>query len=89
MRRAVIKVSGRVQGVFFRHTARIHAAELGITGWARNEEDGSVAITAEGEGNALEQFIAWCRKGPPLARVDEVSTEWQDANGEFKKFEIV
>lgn len=89
MRRAVINVTGRVQGVFFRHSARIHAAEFGLTGWARNEENGSVTITAEGEGIALEQFIAWCRNGPPLAKVDDLGVSWAEATGEFKKFEIL
>ena len=88
MKRFEIKVSGWVQGVFFRHTARSHAEKLGLTGWVRNETDGSVTIAAEGEEQALKQFLDWCRRGPPLARVDEINVEWKDATGEFKRFEI-
>ncbi|MEK9148397.1 MAG: acylphosphatase [Patescibacteria group bacterium] len=89
MRRFVVKVTGQVQGVFYRHTARLHAEKLGITGFARNEADDSVAIVAEGEEEALNQFLEWCRRGPPLARVDEIKTEWREATGEHKGFEIL
>lgn len=85
----MIHVSGRVQGVFFRHSARIKANELGITGWARNKTDGSVIITAEGGREALERFAAWCRAGPLLAKVEHIDVQWQDATAEFKKFEIL
>ena len=85
----MMRVSGRVQGVFFRHSARIHADDLGLTGWARNEEDGSVTITVEGEETALHQFLALCRRGPPLAAVEQVDVSWQEASGEFKRFEIL
>ena len=88
-RRLVIRVYGRVQGVFFRHTARIHAAELDIAGWARNEDDGTLTITAEGDAAALETFLGWCRRGPPLAAVDRAESAWQEATGEFKRFEII
>lgn len=89
MRRLKLKISGCVQGVFFRHSARLHAEEQGISGWARNEADGSLAIVAEGGEEALEKFLAWCRNGPPLARVNEVKVEWQEAMGQFKRFEIL
>lgn len=89
MKRLVIKVYGLVQGVFFRHTARIRAERLGLTGWARNEDNGSVTITAEGEEKALGDFVEWCKKGPPLASVDEIKIKWHNATGEFKGFEIL
>lgn len=89
MKRLTANVHGRVQGVFFRHSARIRAAELSITGWIRNEENGSVALAAEGPEEALEKFLAWCREGPPLARVDSVKVAWQDATGEFKSFDTL
>lgn len=75
--------------MFFRHSARMRAEELGLAGWAKNEEDGSVAIVAEGKEAALEKLVEWCRKGPPLALVENMSAIWQDATGEFKKFEIL
>lgn len=89
MKRLVVRVFGQVQGVFFRHTARLHAEKLGLTGWARNEENGSVAITAEGEKAKLNEFLDWCRQGPPLARVDRVEVAWQEGTGEFRRFEIL
>jgi acylphosphatase len=52
------------------------ADQLGIKGWVRNEEDGTVKIVAEGRGGVLEKFIEWCKKGSPLARVDKVDVKW-------------
>lgn len=89
MKRLHIKIYGRVQGVFFRHTARLHAEKLGLTGWARNEADGSVTIAAEGKEEALNEFLEWCRQGPPLARVDRVDIAWYGSTDEFKRFEIL
>lgn len=72
MRRRVI-VSGRVQGVFFRDSARTEAQRRGVTGWVRNREDGAVEAVFEGEPDAVDALIAWCRAGgPPRARVDDV-----------------
>lgn len=70
MKHVSIWVSGRVQGVFYRATAKQKADELHIQGSIRNNEDGSVLIEAEGADSSIEEFIAWCRKGPKLSRVD-------------------
>jgi acylphosphatase len=67
-----IRVTGKVQGVFYRATARDVANDLGLNGWVRNCTDGSVEILAGGSATAIEALIAWCRKGPREARVDEV-----------------
>lgn len=64
-----IKIAGKVQGVFFRATAKEKATELQISGFVRNEPDGSVYIEAHADENQLNEFIDWCRKGPPHARV--------------------
>ncbi|MEA2526267.1 MAG: acylphosphatase [Thermomicrobiales bacterium] len=69
-----IRVYGRVQGVFFRQTAKEQALRLGLTGYARNEADGTVQIEVEGEATAVDRFLAWSRVGPPAARVDRVET---------------
>ncbi len=58
-----IRVTGRVQGVFFRRAARDRAEELGLAGFARNEPDGSVRLEIEGEAGALGRFLEWCRAG--------------------------
>ena len=77
-----IRIRGRVQGVLFRHAAKREAATLGITGFVRNEPDGSVYIEAEGKRDALRTFTDWCRKGPMFARVDSVEIR----NGTIKHF---
>lgn len=72
-----IKISGQVQGVFFRHSARQKAKELGITGLARNEPDGTLYMEAEGEEEKLKIFLEWCFHGPPSAAVEKVDFRWQ------------
>lgn len=67
-----IRIFGNVQGVFFRHSAKIKADELGLKGFAQNEEGGSVFIEIEGEEQNLDEFLNWCHKGTEGARVDEV-----------------
>lgn len=67
-----IIVTGKVQGVWYRQSAKEKATELGVNGNVRNQPDGSVAIIATGWANQLDQFIEWCRQGPPRARVTNV-----------------
>ena len=76
-----IKVTGVVQGVFFRASTRDKAQSLGIRGWVRNESDGSVLIRAEGEAGALQELIDWCRHGPSQAKVSDVSVESEEEEG--------
>ena len=78
---AHLLVSGRVQGVFYRASARSAAGKLGLRGWVRNLDDGRVEAWAEGPRADVESFIAWCRKGPPAARVGSVEVEWGAAQG--------
>ncbi len=68
-------VTGRVQGVSFRASAEKKAAELGVRGWVRNTPDGAVEAHAEGSRKAVDDFAAWCKKGPEGARVDMVDVE--------------
>ena len=72
------RVSGRVQGVFYRASTVQEAARLGLVGWVRNEPDGSVLIEAQGEREGVEHLLAWCGKGPPGARVSRVDRDWVD-----------
>ncbi len=85
--RVHITVYGKVQGVFFRDFAKKQADALGLTGWAKNTDD-SVEIVAEGDKNKLRDFIIECRKGPPLAKVDNVEYEWEEYSGKFTSFYI-
>lgn len=65
-------IHGRVQGVFYRAKARSTGEGLGLCGWVRNREDGTVEVTACGPSEAVERYIAWCHQGPPAARVARV-----------------
>ena len=65
-------IKGKVQGVFYRKTAREVANDKGLTGWVRNTNDGNVEITASGTKEALQAFIKWCRMGPARATVTSV-----------------
>jgi len=65
-------ISGRVQGVFFREGARAEADAQAVTGWVRNLGDGRVELALEGDRAAVEAVEAWCRHGPPRARVGAV-----------------
>jgi len=82
-----IRISGKVQGVFFRASAKEKADELGIEGLVRNEKDGTVHIEAQGEEDAIEEFLHWCRQGPPRARVDRCEIAEQ-GHREFDGFEV-
>jgi acylphosphatase len=82
MRRVHVSVTGRVQGVFFRATCIERARELRLTGWVRNALDGGVEAEFEGEPEAVEAMLDWCRRGPPMARVDEVEVRERSTIGE-------
>ena len=69
---ARFRVTGKVQGVFFRASTRTEAQRLGLRGHARNLPDGSVEVLAVGDGNAIDALARWLQHGPPHARVDEV-----------------
>jgi acylphosphatase len=88
MKHLQVKVSGKVQGVFFRAETKKKAEEIGVTGFVRNEEDGTVYIEAEGEESLLEQFLKWCHEGPTLAEVEDLSFDYEDSLKQFTDFEI-
>ncbi len=81
-------IHGRVQGVFYRASAREKAMELGLTGWVKNRVDGTVEILAEGERKRLDALIEWCYMGPPDAYVADVEVKWESYTGEFGGFSI-
>lgn len=68
-----IRVTGKVQGVFYRASTVDTAKSLGLTGFVRNERDGSVYMEVEGEEETTSKLIEWVRKGPPHARVDDLN----------------
>lgn len=76
-----------MQGVFYRDTARSTAARLGLSGFARNEPDGSVYIEVEGAEQALQKFLEWCPKGSQFSKVKDVNHSEHDMVG-HEGFEI-
>jgi acylphosphatase len=85
--RVHVVVSGRVQGVAFRAYTVDEARGLGVDGWVRNLPDGRVEAEAEGERSALEGLVAFCRRGPPAARVEGVEVRWLAYRGDLGPFE--
>ncbi len=82
-------ISGTVQGVFFRDSARHRALELGLAGWVRNLPDGRVEALFQGPRASCEQALAWARKGPRSAHVTGVEHVWDDTADEAAEgFEI-
>ncbi len=83
-----IRVTGRVQGVFFRAWAQDEAQTLGVSGWIRNCSDGSVEAQLEGEAEAINELVELLGEGPPGARVDRVEVEEADSEG-LSGFEVL
>ncbi len=67
-----VRITGQVQGVFFRAATREQARRLGVRGWVRNDPDGSVTAHLEGSAEAVDALVEWCHRGPPSARVEAV-----------------
>ena len=80
-------VHGAVQGVFFRATARRRAGDLGVAGWVRNCPDGTVEAVVEGEPDAVEAMVRFCRVGPEGARVDRVDERDEPPEG-LERFDV-
>jgi acylphosphatase len=74
-------VSGRVQGVFYRDTCRQVADKEGVAGWASNLRDGRVEIVLEGDEDAIERVVAWCRVGTEYATVESVDVSDERPEG--------
>jgi len=81
-------IKGKVQGVFYRATAKDVADLTGVKGWVKNLPDNNVEITATAAEETLQRFINWCKQGPPKAKVDDVTIEQLDLE-EFNGFRII
>ena len=79
--RARVVIRGRVQGVFFRAEMRDRARSLGLAGWVRNVPDGTVEAVFEGDRERIDWMLAWCRRGPGLAEVDDIEVVWEEPRG--------
>lgn len=88
MKEALLKVTGRVQGVFFRSNAKDAALSLGLRGYAKNMPDGSVEILLQGAEEAILSFIEWAKEGPPASTVSNVETDWREPTELLEGFSI-
>ena len=82
VRRFQARISGEVQGVFFRDTTLKKAEQLNISGWVRNTNNGCVEVAAEGHRGDLEGFIEFLNEGPLRAKVENVDVKWEEPEGE-------
>lgn len=89
MKTIQITITGRVQGVCFRASTQKQAIKLGVTGFVKNNADGSVKVVANGnEPEILEKLVTWCRKGPIMAKVSDLTVEELITTEKFIQFEI-
>ena len=86
---AHLKIAGRVQGVYYRASMVREAQQLRLRGWVKNCDDGSVESIAEGPCSAIDALNAWCRQGPPGARVDSVDIRWEAPQRGFSGFVVM
>ncbi|HEC20882.1 MAG TPA: acylphosphatase [Candidatus Peregrinibacteria bacterium] len=82
------KVTGIVQGVFFRSNTEKKAQELELFGWVKNDPGNNVSGEAQGEKEALVKFIAWLSEGPDSANVEEVEVTWGKEEQKCQDFSI-
>ena len=81
-------IEGRVQGVGYRYSAKMEAESLGIRGSVQNLSNGSVFVTAQGEKEAMDNFVRWCYKGPPGAIIKSIE-KVQGKREEFREFRVL
>ncbi len=86
--RARVIIEGRVQGVFFRHYTHETAHRLGVKGWVKNRRDGRVEAVFEGDKEAVDKIVEWCRRGPSEAKVTKVSVIPEGYMGEYEDFSV-
>jgi acylphosphatase len=81
-------IKGKVQGVFYRASAKDVAEQLNLTGWIRNTKNGDVESMVTGDEDLVKEFIEWCKKGPGRAKVEKVTVTEKESEL-FESFKIV
>ena len=89
MKAVRVRVTGKVQGVFYRVWVKRKATELGITGWVRNVDEGNVEMLFQGEKDAVDEMLQQCREGSRSASVVNVDVELVQADKAIEGFEIL
>lgn len=84
-----IRVTGKVQGVGFRVATVRQAHSLGVTGWVRNLEDGSVEGLLQGPQDRIDEMLSWLHVGPPAARVEHVEVQEAQVDRRYDRFEQI
>ena len=74
--------------VAFRYSTRRRALGLGLTGWVKNNSDGTVEAVFEGSEDKIKEILEFCQKGPMFAKVTDIKENWEECKDEFNKFEI-
>ena len=87
--RAHVRISGQVQGVFFRDSTRQKAEELNLAGWVKNLPDGRVEAVFEGPSDRVTEMIRWCEEGSQQASVENVDTDFEAAGGDLEGFKVL
>jgi acylphosphatase len=82
-----LRIEGRVQGVYFRASMAREAKRLGVVGWVRNRQDGSVEALVAGTGAAVQALVMWARHGPPAAQVTRLDARPEALDEQFDSFE--
>jgi acylphosphatase len=88
MRCVHVFISGRVQGVAFRHYTVETARSLNLKGWVRNLDDGRVEAVIEGDDDLVDAMLAWCGRGPSLAHVTHVDVQEESVSAQYEDFKI-
>lgn len=83
-----LRISGKVQGVYYRASTKAKAEELRLRGWVKNEGNGDVSVVVQGPEEQVEEFIAWCAEGPRLAQVRQIERK-QGSLQDFDNFRIL
>ncbi len=88
MKRVHVRITGKVQGVWFRQSTMDEAVRLGLGGWVRNRADGSVEAVFEGPGDKVDAMLEWCWRGPELAVVKNVAVTGEESTEKFTSFDL-